>query len=316
MSGGGSRGGAIVLFYESLCKEEAEWRPNLGVVDFNHIGGENGEGLERAILEEEGRGSSQGCERRSPLSKGDVARLGEALSPYPIAATPTSKGGLDFATPRDFVWPSSSVFSSSPDQLSVEVEQAEKLKDANISEVACRVFESDYKLEPQHCLVCDSYRDLEASCAATSQAESCYKRLQDAIASNEVPTNILLDAVRCTDLLRTIFHPCNKRIAELEDNLAQAFCLVGELQAALDHCKASIQILEKLYDANHIVIGNELIKLASLQILVGDSAASGSISRITAIFLRYYGSHADDIHPYLRYLKGSQDAEKSHILSR
>ncbi|KAL3341809.1 hypothetical protein AABB24_026035 [Solanum stoloniferum] len=195
------------------------------------------------------------------------------------------------------------------DAPTVYSKQVEKLKDANIAEVACHVFESDYKLEPQHCLVCDSYRDLEASCAAISQTVSCCKRLQDAIASNEVPTNILLDAVKCTDLLRTIFHPYNKRIAEVEDNLAQAFCLVGELQAAIDHCKASIQILEKLYGVNHIVIGNELIKLASLQILVGDSAASGSISRISAILSRYYGSHADEIYPYLRHLKGRQDAD-------
>ncbi|WMV19996.1 hypothetical protein MTR67_013381 [Solanum verrucosum] len=195
------------------------------------------------------------------------------------------------------------------DAPTVYSKQVEKLKDANIAEVACHVFESDYKLEPQHCLVCDSYRDLEASCAAISQTESCCERLQDAIASNEVPTNILLDAVKCTDLLRTIFHPYNKRIAEVEDNLAQAFCLVGELQAAIDHCKTSIQILEKLYGANHIAIGNELIKLASLQLLVGDSAASGSISRITAILSRYYGSHADEIYPYLRHLKGRQDAD-------
>lgn len=201
------------------------------------------------------------------------------------------------------------------DAPTVYSKQVDKLKDANISEVARRAFESNYKLEPQHCLVCDSYRDPEVSCAATSQAESCHKRLQDAIISNDVPTNILLDAVRCMDLLRTIFHPYNKRIAEIEDNLAQTFCLIGELQAAIDHCKASIQILEKLYDANHIAIGNELIKLASLQILVGDSAASGSISRITAILSRYYGSHADDIYPYLRHLKGTQDAGKSNILS-
>ncbi|PHT86901.1 hypothetical protein T459_09007 [Capsicum annuum] len=192
----------------------------------------------------------------------------------------------------------STVYCSSPHK------KVEKLNDANISEVARHVLESDYKLEPQHCLVCDSYRDLEASCAAASQADSCYKRLQDAIALNEVQSNVLLDAVRCTDLLRTVFHPYNKRIAEMEDHLAQAFYLVGELQAAIDHCKASIQILEKLYDANHIAIGNELIKLASLQILMGNSAASNSISRITAIFSRYYGSHADDIYPYLRLLKG------------
>ena len=29
---------------------------------------------------------------------------------------------------------------------------------------------------------------------------------------------------------------------QVEDNLAQAFCLVGELQLSMDHCKASIQV--------------------------------------------------------------------------
>lgn len=70
------------------------------------------------------------------------------------------------------------------------------------------------------------------------------------------------------------------------------------------------QILENLYDPNHIAIGNELIKLASLQISVGDSAASDSMSKITTIFSRYYGSHADDIYPFLRHLKASQDVDK------
>lgn len=52
----------------------------------------------------------------------------------------------------------------------------DRLKGANINEVARRIFVSDYELEPQHCLVCGSYRDLEASCAATSQVESFCKR--------------------------------------------------------------------------------------------------------------------------------------------
>jgi len=30
---------------------------------------------------------------------------------------------------------------------------------------------------------------------------------------------------------------------QAEDNLAQAFCLVGELQLSVDHCKASIQVI-------------------------------------------------------------------------
>jgi len=29
---------------------------------------------------------------------------------------------------------------------------------------------------------------------------------------------------------------------QAEDSIAQAFCLVGELQLSVDHCKASIQV--------------------------------------------------------------------------
>lgn len=29
---------------------------------------------------------------------------------------------------------------------------------------------------------------------------------------------------------------------QVEDNIAQAFCLVGEMQSAADHCKASIEV--------------------------------------------------------------------------
>lgn len=32
------------------------------------------------------------------------------------------------------------------------------------------------------------------------------------------------------------------RCFQVEDNIAQAFCLIGELQAAMDHCQASIKV--------------------------------------------------------------------------
>ncbi|KAI3870266.1 hypothetical protein MKX03_029655, partial [Papaver bracteatum] len=63
-------------------------------------------------------------------------------------------------------------------------------------------------------------------------------------------------------------------------------------------------ILEKLYNPNHIVIGNELVKLASLQQCLGDNtSALDSINRLDAIFSLYYGSHAAKVVPYLNSLK-------------
>ena len=64
-----------------------------------------------------------------------------------------------------------------------------------------------------------------------------------------------------------------------------------------------MQILEKLYDPNHIAIGNELLKLASIQLSFEDSTASDTLNRVAAIFLRYYGSHANKIFPCLQLLK-------------
>ncbi|KAH0979521.1 hypothetical protein GBA52_006698 [Prunus armeniaca] len=51
---------------------------------------------------------------------------------------------------------------------------------------------------------------------------------------------------------------------QAEDNLAQAFCSVRELQPAREHCKASIEILEKL---------------SSIQLSLGDCAAVDSINQ-------------------------------------
>ncbi|XP_059627848.1 uncharacterized protein LOC132270675 isoform X2 [Cornus florida] len=184
--------------------------------------------------------------------------------------------------------------------------QVDNLKNDEIYKVAHHVFEEinhTHQIEPGYCLNCGSYRDLEASSARVNEAEIYIRRLHDAIISNEVPANKLLDALRSLDMLRSTLHAYNKKVAQVEDNIAQAFCLVGELQPAMDHCKASIEILEKLHDPNHIVIGNELVKLSSIQLCMGDSAAMENINRVGSIFFRYYGSHSDIIFPYLQYLK-------------
>ncbi|CAI8598663.1 unnamed protein product [Vicia faba] len=180
------------------------------------------------------------------------------------------------------------------------------IKYDDIYEVCLHAFnqnDASTHIQPGHCLKCGSYCDLESSRAIVDKALICIKRLQDAILSKEISNTSISDALRSLHLLRSNLHAYNKVIAEAEDNLAQAFCLVGELQLSADHCKASIQILEKLYDPDDIVIAYELVKLSSVQLSLGDDSAVNSISRIGAIFSRYYGLHADLVFPYLQYLR-------------
>ncbi|XP_019191551.1 PREDICTED: SET and MYND domain-containing protein 4 isoform X1 [Ipomoea nil] len=202
------------------------------------------------------------------------------------------------------VVPDSTLASYVKQKLPHVSKQVEKVENERISDVAhYAVHKADYHLKPGHCLNCNLYRDLEAACATISKAESSIGRLQDAIASNDVPVEVLSNALKASDILRSTLHPFNKRIAEVEDNVAQAMCLVGEPQAAMDHCKASIKILEKLYDPNHIVIGNELIKLGSIQLQRGNRDAASTTKSTAEIFSRYFGSHALVIFPYLQRLQ-------------
>lgn len=67
-----------------------------------------------------------------------------------------------------------------------------------------------------------------------------------------------------------------------------------------------MQILEKLYHERHIAIGNELVKLASLQLSLGDHASAlDSVGRLEGIFSLYYGPHAGQIYPFLESLRGA-----------
>ncbi|XP_058786654.1 uncharacterized protein LOC131661214 [Vicia villosa] len=190
--------------------------------------------------------------------------------------------------------------------LECEKQKIIVIKNDDISEVCLNAFnqnDASVHIQPGHCLKCGSYCDLESSRATVDKALICIKRLQDAILSKEISNTFISDALRSLHLLRSNLHAYNKVIAEAEDNLAQAFCLVGELKISVNHCKASIQILEKLYGPDDIVIAYELVKLSSVQLSLGDNSAVDSISRIGAIFSRYYGLHADLVFPYLQYLR-------------
>ncbi|KAJ4971185.1 hypothetical protein NE237_004284 [Protea cynaroides] len=183
----------------------------------------------------------------------------------------------------------------------------DKLKAEDVDKVAHILFQQAdgaLRIHPGYCLNCGSQRDLESSHATAKQARIYIKRLRDAIYSNQVSINALSDALQSLDMLRSTMHAYNKEIAEAEDIIAEAFCSLGEFQAAMDHCKASIEILEKLYHTNHIVIGNELVKLASIQLSLGESTVFESINRLEKIFSVHYGPHATRIFPYLQTLKG------------
>ncbi|CAN1782859.1 Mitochondrial import receptor subunit TOM70 [Linum perenne] len=158
-------------------------------------------------------------------------------------------------------------------------------------------------IQPGYCLKCGCVCDLVTAHEAMSNAWNRILRLEDALASKEISSAILSDASRALDLLRSVLHPYNKRIAEAEDKLAQAFCWIGDLRSSEGLCKSSIEILEVLYGGDHIVIGYELIKLASIQLSLNDPQVGNTTERLERIFHRYLGMHADLVFPFLGALK-------------
>ncbi|KAI5346735.1 hypothetical protein L3X38_014614 [Prunus dulcis] len=107
---------------------------------------------------------------------------------------------------------------------------------------------SVFHINPGLCLKCCSYRDQESSSASANKAWISIRRY------NSLKTG--------SDLSKFPMF-----------NLHAAFCSIRELQPAMEHCKASIEIQEKLYNPNHIVIGYELVKLSSIQLSLSNCAA-------------------------------------------
>ncbi|CAL9086903.1 unnamed protein product [Musa textilis] len=163
---------------------------------------------------------------------------------------------------------------------------------------------ADSHIAAGHCLSCGSCCDLEYSTAGSKSSLANIQRLKDSLDSDEIPDALVSDMLSSLSHLRSVRHPYSKIVAEAEDNVAEAFVRIGELKLAVQHCVASIEILEKLYGSNHIVMGHELMKLASIQLCTGDrTAALSSIERVESIFLLYYGSHVDWIFPHLKVLR-------------
>lgn len=185
-------------------------------------------------------------------------------------------------------------------------QEVDNLMHDEVMNIACLMFKhSNYCPEIQSgcCLKCGSAKDLKSLHATIDEADIYIRSLQEAVASNEVYAGLLSNALSSINDLKSTLHSFNKKLAEAEDILAEAFCSVGEMQQAIDHCTVSIQILQKLYGPGHIALGNELVKLSSLQLALGDAAAADTVNQISNIFSNYYGKHTELMFPYLPYLK-------------
>ncbi|CAN0899779.1 Histone-lysine N-methyltransferase ASHR1 [Linum grandiflorum] len=160
--------------------------------------------------------------------------------------------------------------------------------------------------QPGYCLKCGCVCDLVTARGTMDNAWRKihkYLKLEDALASKEISSAILSKASRGVGQLRSVLHPYNKRIAEAEDKLAHASCSTGDLRASEGFCKSSISILEVVYGGNHIVIGYELIKLASIQLSMNDPQVRDTLKRLESIFHRYFGRDADLVFPFLDALR-------------
>ncbi|KNA09438.1 hypothetical protein SOVF_153580 [Spinacia oleracea] len=186
--------------------------------------------------------------------------------------------------------------------------EVDKLMNDEVKNIAGLMFgHSNYFPDIQSgcCLKCGYASDLKSLHATVDEADLIFQSLKGAAVSNEVyaGNGILSNALSSLNDLKSTLHSYNKKLAEAEDILAEAFCSVGEMQQAIDHCIISIQILKKLYGPGHIALGNELVKLSSLQLALGDTAAADTVYEMDNIFSNYYGNHAELMFPYLRYLK-------------
>lgn len=159
-------------------------------------------------------------------------------------------------------------------------------------------------VSPGQCLRCGSMSDLERMQKVANQSLGFLKRVQGEICLTSSTGNekqrLLDEALQFLQSLRSVLHAFNKDIAKAEDIIAEMFCLTLQPESAIHHCKVSIQILEKLYHSDHIVIANELVKLVSIELSLNKYAcAKKNLARIDHIFSRHYGCNYVKMFPYL-----------------
>ncbi|KAL0706518.1 hypothetical protein Bca4012_072944 [Brassica carinata] len=178
---------------------------------------------------------------------------------------------------------------------------------AGVSEVASSLLikpSGSLHIKADKCLKCGSRCEVENSHVEVNKAWNHLRRVEELMNSGRANISVLSDCLRSIAVLRTFLHMYNKDIADAEDKVAQACYLAAEMKGAREHCEASIKILKRLYGDEHVVIGNELVKLASIQLASGDSSGAWETTkRLSQIFSKYYGSHAETLFSYLSCLK-------------
>ncbi|XP_010499889.1 PREDICTED: SET and MYND domain-containing protein 4-like [Camelina sativa] len=203
-------------------------------------------------------------------------------------------------------------FLTAPKSLDHHTKVWEKVH-TDVEEVASSLLSKrrgSLHIEPEICLKCGSRSDIENSHAAVNKAWNHLRRVDELKNSGQANVSLLSDCLRSIAVLRTFLHMYNKDIADAEDKVAQVCYLAEELLDARQHCEASIKILKRLYEEEHVVIGNEMVKLASIQLASGDSSGAWKTTkRLSQIFAKYYGSHAETLFSYLPCLK--QEAAKA-----
>uniref|UniRef100_A0A1J3HA30 SET and MYND domain-containing protein 4 n=2 Tax=Noccaea caerulescens TaxID=107243 RepID=A0A1J3HA30_NOCCA len=197
-------------------------------------------------------------------------------------------------------------FLAAPKSLDHHVQVREKVH-TDVGEVASSLLtepSGSLHIEPEICLKCGSRCDVENSHLEVNKAWNQLRRVEELMNSGRANASVLSDFLRSIAVLRTFLHMYNKDIADAEDKVAKACYLAGELRKARKHCEASVKILKKLYEEEHVVIGNEMVKLASIQFASGDSnGAWDTTKRLSQIFSKYYGSHAETLFSYLPCVK-------------
>ncbi|KAK9741887.1 hypothetical protein RND81_03G135700 [Saponaria officinalis] len=196
--------------------------------------------------------------------------------------------------------------------LLIQKHQVNGLNSDDLKDIASLIFDQSsqpFKIQPGRCLKCGSTCDLNFLLAKVDEAEASLRSLQATVLSNKVRSGSLSEALRHFEVLRNVLHPYNKKLAKAQDILAEAFCSDGQTQQALDLCLASIEILKKIYGKGHIAVGNELLKLSSLQLAIADAGAADTVNQMDTIFSKYYGRHAHGMFPYLKHLKAGGGAQ-------
>lgn len=176
---------------------------------------------------------------------------------------------------------------------------------ANIREVAYSLLEKVnlQEIGPGYCLSCLTSLDLASTTDSSSHLIDI-DRWKSLIVSSPAKQSLISNILKSLDDLRLLRHPYSKVVSQAEDSVAEAFAMIGQLEPARQHCQASIKILERLYHTNHIAVGHEWMKLASIQLSLGNhSDALHGVMRAETIFSLYYGFHVAKIFPYFEDLK-------------